>query len=232
MNSFNYEEFIKPYKPFLEKSGLSRLKYYEYAIKKLINLNRPITVVETGTMWNNLNGNNQGAFTLIFADLIKNHTGGKLITIDISNKHMDLCRSFTKEYSNVIEYVVSDSVKFLSSLSDEDVSNINLLYLDSWDLNMLDPLPSQIHHLRELSSVYHKLSNDVLIAVDDNLMPGCWVEWLLIDNNGNLSDEKTIVHSGENILGKGTLVDRFLIDNGWNKFEITEPYTILAYEKR
>ena len=37
--SFNLKEFLTPYKGLLEKSGLPRLKYYEYVIEKLVNLN-------------------------------------------------------------------------------------------------------------------------------------------------------------------------------------------------
>lgn len=228
MTNFNFDDFIKPYEGYLKKSGFHRLKYYEHVIKKLIVLNRPILVVETGTMWNNL-GDDQGAFTIIFADLIKNYTGGKIITIDISEQHMNLCKENTKNFSAVIEYVVSDSVEYLSNLSEEFVKKIDLLYLDSYDLNFSDPLPSQIHHLRELSAVYHNLSKNVSIAVDDNLMPNCWIEWFI--QNEHLGQEKVIINSYDKILGKGTLVDRFLSDNGWYRLPTIESYTILGFEK-
>lgn len=228
MKNFNFDNFIKPYEGYLKKSGFHRLKYYEHVIKKLVNLNKPISVVETGTMWNSL-GDDQGAFTLIFADLIKNHTGGKLITIDISEQHMNLCKENTKNVSNAIDYVVSDSVEYLSKLSKGFVKNIDLLYLDSWDLDMTDPLPSQIHHLRELSAVYHNLSKNVSIAVDDNLMPNCWIEWFSYEKNRG--SEKMIINSYDKILGKGTLVDRFLLDNGWYRLPTIESYTILGFEK-
>ena len=148
------DQFLLPYKEVLEYSGLHRQNYYKHIINKLVNLNRPIIIVETGTMWTSLQ-DNMGAFTYIFGDLIKNHTGGKLITIDISEKNINLCKEYTKEFSDVIKYVISDSVEYLASLPTDIVSNIDFLYLDSWDLDMLNPLPSQIHHLRELSAVYH-----------------------------------------------------------------------------
>lgn len=228
MKNFNFDNFIKPYEGHLKKSGFHRLKYYEYIIKKLVRLNKPISVVETGTMWNSL-GDDQGAFTMIFADLIKNYTGGKIITIDISEQHMNLCKENTKNFSDVIEYVVSDSVEYLSNLSKGFVKKIDLLYLDSFDLDMTDPLPSQIHHLRELSSIYHNLSKNVSIAVDDNLMPNCWIEWFV--QNKHLGQEKMIINSYDKILGKGTLVDRFLLDNGWYRLPTIESYTILGFEK-
>ena len=180
-------------------------------------------------MWNNLE-NNQGAFTLIFADFIKNYSGGKLITIDISEKHMDNCKDFTKEFSDVIEYVVSDSVSYLKSLDKNTVNSIDLLFLDSYDLNLEEPLPSQIHHFRELLAVYDNLSSNILIAVDDNLMPWSWIEWLKVDDNQNIIS-KTIIESKDNILGKGTLVNRFLLDQGWKRTNDNLPSCLLGYEK-
>jgi hypothetical protein len=229
MNNFNFNTFIEPYKEALIKSGETRLNYYEYVLNKLHSLNKPITVIETGTMWNGLE-DNQGAFTLVFADFIKNHTGGKLITVDISEKHMNNCKQFTKEYSDVIEYVVSDSVSYLESLSNDFVKNIDFIFFDSYDLNLVDPLPSEIHHLRELLAVYNRLSNNVILAVDDNLMPGHWIEWLMVDQNKNVLST-TIVTAENEIIGKGTLIDRFLRDNGWKRSNDNLSSCLLGYER-
>ena len=228
---FDLDQFLLPYKEVLEYSGLHRQNYYKHIINKLVNLNRPIIIVETGTMWTSLQ-DNMGAFTYIFGDLIKNHTGGKLITIDISEKNINLCKEYTKEFSDVIKYVISDSVEYLASLPTDIVSNIDFLYLDSWDLDMLNPLPSQIHHLRELSAVYHNLSNNMSIAVDDNLMPNCWIEWIFLDEHGDRTESTIIIHSGDNIIGKGTLVDIFLLNNGWNRLPVISNYSLLGYEKQ
>jgi hypothetical protein len=175
MKKFNFETFITPYKERLEWSGKSRLLYYEYVINKLVDLNRPIFLVETGTMWSKLE-DNMGAFTLVFGDLIKNWTGGKLITIDISEENINKCKEVTKNYSDVIEYVISDSVSYLESMTDDDVNKIDFIYFDSYDFYVPDPVPSQLHHFRELMAVYKRLRNDVFIAVDDNFLPNCWVE--------------------------------------------------------
>ena len=229
MNNFNFNTFIEPYKEALIKSGETRLNYYEYVLNKLYSLNKPITVIETGTMWNGLE-DNQGAFTLVFADFIKNYTGGKLTTIDISEEHMNNCKQFTKEYSDVIEYIVSDSVFYLESLDDNFVKNVDFIFFDSYDLDLTDPLPSEIHHLRELSAVYNKLSNNVILAVDDNLMPGYWIEWLMVDKNKNVLS-KTIVTAEKEIIGKGTLIDRFLKDNGWKRLNDNLASCLLGYER-
>jgi hypothetical protein len=214
--SFNLKEFLTPYKGLLEKSGLPRLKYYEYVIEKLINLNRPINIVETGTMWEDLE-QNMGAFTYIFGDLIKNYTGGKLITIDISEKNINSCKEYTKEFADIIEYVTSDSVTYLESLSDEDVQNIDLFYFDSHDLAIPDPVPSQLHHYRELAAVYKRLKPDVYLAVDDNFLPGNWIEWWTMDTEGNITNKSIFEVGIYRILGKGTLIDHFLLTNGWQR---------------
>jgi predicted O-methyltransferase YrrM len=217
MNTFNLETFLAPYKLSLEKSGISRLKYYEYVIEKLVALNRPINVIETGTMWSSVEGN-MGAFTYIFGDLIKNHTGGKLITIDISEGSINNCKETTKEFSEVIEYITSDSVTYLESLSDEEVQKIDFIYFDSFDLSIPDPIPSQLHHYRELAAVYKRLRHDVYLAVDDNYLPGHFVEWIYF-NNGEETHREFFDTGNYRILGKGTLVDHFLLSSGWKRKE-------------
>jgi predicted O-methyltransferase YrrM len=215
MKQFNLDEFLAPYREMLEKSGLIRLRYYEYVIDKLVKLNRPITVVETGTMWAPIS-ENMGAFTYVFADLIKNHTGGKLITIDISEKSIQNCKESTKEFADVIEYVTSDSVEYLESLSDADVEKFDFVYFDSFDFSVPDPVPSQLHHYRELSAIYKRLRNDVILAVDDNFLPNTEIEW--ITYTGEAEPHRQLYRSSQyRILGKGTLIDHFLTTNGWNR---------------
>lgn len=234
MNNFNFDDFISPYKKSLESSGKSRLFYYEYIINKLVKLNRPILVVETGTMWSSLESN-MGAFTLVFSDLIKNWTGGKLITIDISEENISKCKEVTKDYSESIEYVISDSVTYLESLDDETVKKIDLIYLDSYDFYVPDPIPSQLHHFRELNAVYNRLSDDVNIAVDDNFLPNCWVEWHTYNPDGSVAT-RTRYGTGPRMFGKGTLVDCFLLERGWKRKDDwvhigIDTYHLLGYEK-
>lgn len=230
--NFDLNEFLAPYRKHLEWSGKSRLLYYEYIITKLINLNRPILVVETGTMWSKLN-DNMGAFTLVFGDLIKNWTGGKLITIDISKENIENCKLTTAEYSEVIEYITSDSVQYLESMSDDEVKKIDFIYFDSFDFYVPDPIPSQLHHFRELMGVYKRLSPNVYIAVDDNFLPNCWVEWNTFNPDGGIANI-TKYETGPRMFGKGTLIDYFLLSEGWKRIDDwlhTDTYHLLGYEK-
>jgi predicted O-methyltransferase YrrM len=233
MTNFNFEEFIAPYKDDLFNSGKSRYHNYEYVIKKLVEKNKPLVIIETGTMWSGIE-DNMGAFTLVFADLIKNWTGGKLITIDISEKSINNCKETTKDYADVIDYVLSDSVAYLKSMTDEEVKNVDYIYFDSYDLFIPDPTPSQLHHYRELDAVYSRLSDDIILSVDDNFLPNTWVEWHTYDKNTGDITDRTRYDVGNRILGKGTLIDLFLLQEGWKRYDDflhIDTVHLLTYEK-
>ena len=168
---FNYERFIEKYQQNWDISvNRSNVKFLEHFIKKLVSKKRPVWVIETGTMRTSLSENN-GGFTYIIGDLIKNYTGGKLTTVDISTEAIEISKKNTAEFSSVIEYINDDSVKYLKRSSD-NAYKVDAFLLDSYDLYIPDPLPSEIHHFRELLAVYDNLSDDVMIGVDDNFIPG------------------------------------------------------------
>ncbi len=87
---------------------------------------------------------------------------------------------------------------------------ISLLYLDSYDVDWLDPLPSMIHGLREFLAIYPVLSRDSIILIDDSpkndqIMKKVCPEYLRHFNN--------IYSTYGFFLGKGALVLNYL-----NKF--------------
>ncbi|TFZ01202.1 hypothetical protein EZ242_07395 [Ramlibacter rhizophilus] len=49
----------------------------------------------------------------------------------------------------------------------QDASSIDVLYLDSFDLDKLYWQPSAIHHLKELTAAMRCLRADTLVVVDD-----------------------------------------------------------------
>lgn len=215
--SFNYDKFFSKYKEGIQKSGESRLRFYNHIIPKLVKKNKPLYIVETGTMWAPFESN-MGAFTLIMADLIKNYTGGKLYTIDISEKSINSCKQYTKDYADVIEYVTSDSISYLRSLSSEFVKSLDLVYLDSYDLYVPEPRASMQHHLNELTALYHNISEDCGIAVDDNFLPNTFIMWNWLNADGTIRDTKQF-QTEDKILGKGTYCHEFLMQRGWTRFE-------------
>jgi hypothetical protein len=214
---FDYEKFIEKYtRHWNTSTQKSKIEFYEKFIKTLVSKNRPVWVIETGTMHTTLE-QNAGSFTCIIADLLQNHIGGKLTTVDISSDAIEKCKKNTLEYSSVIEYITSDSVKYLKSLG-TSVSSIDALFLDSYDLYVPDPELSEIHHLRELLAVYDFLNEEVMIGVDDNFIPGTEIYWNWMDDEGNVLSSQTF-DTGNKVIGKGKLIDRFLLSEDWQKFE-------------
>lgn len=232
-NGFNFNAFFEKYREKIAKSGISRLRFYEYIIPKLVEKNKPLHILETGTMWAPLE-ENMGAFTLIMADLIKNHTGGRIYTVDISEKSIDLCKKHTKEFADSIEYVLSDSIAYLKGLSDEFVFNLDLIYLDSFDFNVPLPHDSANHNLKELLSIFYRMNHNCSIAIDDNFLPNTYVIWHRYDDNGNIV-AKERYESGDKILGKAMYSHKFLTEHGWKRFESFDKHgdnNLFFYEKQ
>jgi len=64
-----------------------------------------------------------------------------------------------------------DSLAYLKSLADHPPAGLeflDLLYLDSFDVDFDDPLPSAIHHLKELLAIAPLVSFETLVVVDDS----------------------------------------------------------------
>lgn len=227
---FDFDQFFKPYTKAIKKNGLSRSRFYRHVIPKLVARNRPLHIIETGSMWTDLE-NNTGAFTLIMGDLIKNWTGGKLYTVDISRESWYNCKKTTKEFSDSIEYVCSDSVSFLNKISAEH--KWDLIYLDSWDLHIPDPHPSADHHLKELKVLYGDLSADTIVAVDDNYQPHTRIEWEWYNDDGSVRNRESF-YSGDCVFGKGSYIHPFLTLQGWKRHvEFDDPHqnNLYCYER-
>jgi hypothetical protein len=77
----------------------------------------------------------------------------------------------------------SDSIAYLAQLVRAGDLSIDLLYLDSYDLDWADPHPAALHHLQELCAIMPLLASGTLIMVDDTartqamvtLKAGSWV---------------------------------------------------------
>lgn len=61
----------------------------------------------------------------------------------------------------------SDSVNFIESRLDKLTNRIDLCYLDSWDVDWSDPLPSAEHGLNEFIAVMKFLKKDSILIIDD-----------------------------------------------------------------
>lgn len=100
-----------------------------------------------------------GSSTLLFADYASRY-GGQVWTCDINSQNIENCKIATKEYSHLINYVVDDSVNFLTNIN----VPIDFLYLDSLDSE--SPLAHE-HQLKEIQAAYNKLHQNSIVLLDD-----------------------------------------------------------------
>ena len=122
-----------------------------------------VFIIETGCMRNDhgdLSFGDDGCSTFIF-DRLARYTNGKFFSCDLSIKNIN----FAKDICKNTNFVESDSVLFLTTFN--DIDKVDLLYLDSYDYDPANPLPSQNHHLKEIKSVMGKLKSGALILIDD-----------------------------------------------------------------
>lgn len=142
------------------------------------------TLIETGTARNgDQNFWGDGGSTIIFADWASKNNA-LLHSVDISPIAIQYAKEASIPYQDHIQFTVGDSIAFLKNFNQP----IDFLYLDSFDFELNNPLPSQNHHLKELIAAYSKLHDKTVIMIDDCDLP----------------------HGG-----KGKLAIEFLIKKGW-----------------
>ena len=172
----------------LLKGSPIRAKTFKKALDYL-DLVKPSVILETGTARGRFDINlpsicGDGASTLIFA-LWCSRNNAKIYTVDIDQKCIDNCKLNIAALglTDVVEFVVSDSVAFLQSCP---LTHLQFLFLDSYDFDYNDPIPSQMHHLKEYLAVKNKLNDRCCILIDDCGLPhggkGRFVEKQLLED--------------------------------------------------
>lgn len=142
------------------------------------------TLVETGTARNGIkNCYGDGCSTAIFARFAQDHEA-ELFSVDINPGAISCSRKCLQQLNLAAHFIQQDSVQFLKSFD----RPIDFLYLDSYDFELRNPAPSQVHHLKEIIAAMPLLHADSIIMIDDCDLP----------------------HGG-----KGKLVIEFLISQGW-----------------
>ena len=154
---------------FLQKYNIDKnIRFKSFFQTLEIANNRDLKlIVETGTtrgktnffFFNKYNWKD-GMSTIMFADYAKNFNG-HLHTCDISQKNINSCKKFTKNFSKYISYHVDNSIYFLKLFK----YKIDILYLDSLDGH--DPETASKHQLNEIVNSIDKLSNNSLVLLDD-----------------------------------------------------------------
>ena len=121
-------------------------------------------IVETGSVREFGNWEGDGQSTIVW-DTIAADRQGAVITIDIDPTGAQLVASLGLSHTIAM---TSDSLVALPTLTEQ----VDLLYLDSFDVDFELPQPAAEHHLKELNAALHLLRSGSIVAVDDNKETG------------------------------------------------------------
>jgi hypothetical protein len=174
MKNWINEVFMIEFYPKLGK----RANAFKMMFEHLISLNKGFyTIVETGSMREKNNWLGDGQSTIMFARFCKDQGSSEFYSVDIDPEAIE----FAKDHFDVDDtkfygidqpvFICGDSVKFLYEYAGYEPFNqdIDLLYLDSFDVDFKNPVPSALHHLKELTAIWSRVNENGLVVVDDNM---------------------------------------------------------------
>tara|TARA_R110000796_G_scaffold182472_1_gene298982 strand:+ start:329 stop:1012 length:684 start_codon:yes stop_codon:yes gene_type:complete len=206
----------KSHKWYLNQFDIPKTRKYQLknlidGIENEFNFENVICI-ETGASQNI----DDGCIGLFFAKLCE-LTKGEFHSIDNNKNIVDNSKKLYSDCNLDVNHYIEDSVKFL-----EDTLIVpNLIHLDSWDLNLLNPFPSALHGWNEFMAIEGKMPIGSIIIIDDNYFKGTWVEWNFMKGK-EYTGEKKMVSINYPIIGKGSLIYHF-VENGesnWKKLSI------------
>jgi len=141
-----------------------RAPTFARAFEYLDTRDGPITIIETGSMRNPDNWEGDGCSTVLF-DHYQRDRKGVFWSIDLDDRVICAVAPHSLQCTCL---VTADSLHYLPSLARTHRQPVDLLYLDSFDFEMDDPIPSALHHLKELYAALPLIGPDTLVMVDDS----------------------------------------------------------------
>jgi hypothetical protein len=152
---------------------------------------KSLHILETGS-----SGTHGSGSSTLFASYVTLF-GGTFNTVDLNPK---IKESFEFFESEKVKFHVEDSLSFIKKMKSSDIEKLDIIYLDSFDLNIKNPEPSENHGLQEFLLLNEKIKKGALISIDDT--PDSFDKYSLT--------EKNIFNY---IPGKGRLVIQYLKEN-------------------
>ena len=176
-------------------SDLSHINFSSLRDTLSLLQQRPSLILETGSSaWGTDSSRLFDAYVAAF--------GGEFRSVDIRLEPMFKLRRSLTERSRLS---CDESVRFLRDWVEENPGRqVDLIYLDSWDLDVFAPVKSATHGLEEFFAIAPALGEGSLLLVDDTPADPDWfpIEW---------RDAARDFQSNYGMVpGKGMLVDRYL----------------------
>ncbi len=143
-----------------------------------------------------------GCFGLYLAKICESNNG-IFHSVDLSETIVEKSKKMFSDFlpNFTINQHCVDSVEFLKSYN----GSPNLVHLDSWDLDLTNPVPSMLHGFLEFQAIKDKMPSGSIIIVDDNFLKGTWVHWRELVN-GEMTGNYEKIDINYEIVGKGSLI--------------------------
>lgn len=183
---------------FYRGNEMNRTESFSVLFNSLLKKtnNEGFNIIETGTS-RVLDTFFEGCSTKLFSEFVELF-GGNLTSIDNSIEvHNEAKKYFS---SSKIEFITDDSLQALRKIN---LDNVDLFYLDSYDVEFDNDRKSAGHHFSEFK-IIEPFLKDCLLAIDDNIC----------DENGRR-------------YGKGRIIYQYLSEK--NIFPIYDGY-VLVYK--
>lgn len=163
-----------------------------------------VEIIETGCSSSNYD--NFGIFLGKFGELYN----GKLISVDINENFIESSKKmYSDELPNLqVIHHLGDSVNFLKSYT----GDANLFHLDSFDLDLFNPMPSMLHGLLEFLAIEEKAPKGSICIIDDNWLKGTYID-SVVYVDGVRTNELKRIDIEYDIIGKGGLVYHYVKQN-------------------
>ena len=158
---------------------------------------KDFNIIETGTL-RTPNVWTDGQSAALFTRFVEHH-GGHVRSVDIDLKACNTAQGFIS--SKQFSVTCSDSITWLKQQIDLD--QVDLFYLDSYDVDWDNDTDSANHHLKEFQVIEPFVRPGTVVAIDDNS------RWMA-------SNQRT---------GKGRAVVEYLADQ--NHLPIYDEYQII-----
>jgi len=208
-NKNDFHNWFDHIKNKLGIRSLSFTKIFNYLDK----LPDPIIIIETGCLRAKDNFLGDGQSTLLFDKYTQSRgNGSKVFTVDIDSDATNICKSLV---SDNVDIFTGDSVKYLNDLTKkfcEEKINVSMFFLDSCDVEWIDPGESSAHHLKEIECVKSLLNEKTIVVVDDSPIM-CLLSQVEGQEN-NLEVIEQPPATKPYIGGKGSLVHKYATSMG------------------
>jgi len=169
------------------------IKTMEMALKEFNQL--PLNIIETGSA-------GYGTKSSLLFDKYVSSFGGTLETVDIDITKL---LSLRNKCTHKTTFCCDDSVTFLKKIKIKNPDFNTLVYLDSWDVDLDNPLDSSIHGLKEFQSIYKKLKKGDVILIDDTPKDTSVLKKIGVQPLNNHSNN-------DKIGGKGSLIKLYVLE--------------------